>query len=239
MDLSFRYFGRLAAWGGAVLLLPVIGGGLSSPGELLGVHVTLALAVAAFPAGAALWKDVFPEDRFSPAGFGRVLALGAIASALYFVLMGYVGPALSTDGVLAMNNPTLRAAAQEAARAAEAVVPATPDAWFEANRLAHFYVRRTDGALLPLLATLLGTLSGFWASRTQSVPWQRVQLWAMGVFLLMTTYLAGENGYELVILKAAGSVPFVGDFVLIVPGALLIGMGWAALSVTWWGAERA
>ena len=237
MSFFARYFGRLIAWGGAVVLLQILSGGMRSFGELTGIYATLALVIGAFPAGAAVWSEVFPDRRFSPRGFGMALAAGAMASLLYFLFIGYLGPALATEGMASLSNSELRSAAAAATATAEALGPQTVEAWMEANRMAVHYVRRTDGAALPMIFTLLGVLSGFWATQLRSVPWQRVQLWGMGVFLLMTTYLAGENGHELVVAQSAGPAAFVGAFVLIVPGALLIGMGWAALAQTWWGAR--
>lgn len=42
----------------------------------------------------------------------------------------------------------------------------------------------------------------------------------------MSTYLAGENSFELIALQAAGPAFFAAWLVLIVPGALTIGLGW-------------
>jgi hypothetical protein len=47
----------------------------------------------------------------------------------------------------------------------------------------------------------------------------------MGLFLLVSTYLAGENSYEMIVLRSAGPVYFAGDFVLVVPLLLLRGIG--------------
>ena len=94
-------------------------------------------------------------------------------------------------------------------------------------------MRRTDGVALPFLFALIGTLTGFWACRLVSPQLVQLQLWAMGLFLLMSTYLAGENSYELIVMRSAGPVYFAGDFVLIVPMILLIGLGWPTLIVAW------
>ncbi len=62
---------------------------------------------------------------------------------------------------------------------------------------------------------------------------RQLQHWSIGLFLIMSTYLAGENSYELIVLRAAGPVAFTGDFVLIVPTLLLMGLGWPAVLMFW------
>jgi hypothetical protein len=105
--------------------------------------------------------------------------------------------------------------------------------WLEANRLVWSYIRRTDGTLLPFLFGLIGVLTGFWSTWVRRREVQQAQAWALGLFLLMSTYLAGENGYELIVLRAAGPVFFAGDLVLVVPTLLLMGLAWPTALTLW------
>lgn len=79
----------------------------------------------------------------------------------------------------------------------------------------------------------IGMLAGLWAGWTRRRELVHAQYWAMGLFLVMSTYLAGENSYELIALQAAGPAFFAGFFVLIVPSILLIGLGWATFATLW------
>jgi hypothetical protein len=62
---------------------------------------------------------------------------------------------------------------------------------------------------------------------------RQAQYWAMGLFLVIATYFAGENGYEMVVLRAVGPAAFAADFRLIVPGVLVIGLGWPTILSLW------
>ncbi len=94
-------------------------------------------------------------------------------------------------------------------------------------------MRRTDGAALPMLLGLVGLLAGFWSSGSQRHELRHAQLWGMGLFLVLATYLVGENSYELIVLRAAGPIYFAGDLVLVVPALLAIGMGWPTVMTLW------
>ena len=54
--------------------------------------------------------------------------------------------------------------------------------------------------------------------------------WGIAAFLLVSTYFAGENGYEMILTHIGGPAEFVGDLVLIVPGTLIIGLGFATVA---------
>lgn len=90
---------------------------------------------------------------------------------------------------------------------------------------------------MPLLLGLVGLLTGFWARGFERRELRQAQFWAMGFFLVLATYLVGENSYELIVLRAAGPVYFAGDLVLVVPALLAVGMGWPTV-VTLWRREK-
>jgi len=194
----------------------------------------MAFVLAAYPGGLAVARGVFDDHPGWVSRSFVLLSAGVSASVLAFVVMNLVAPALieappagrlgNTHG---MDLGELAAALAAARQAAEAGPP-TPDGWLTYNHLAFHYVRRVDGMLLPTLLALVGLLTGYW-TRVRPVARRLGSLgeWAMGVFLLVATYMAGENGYELIVLRAGGPVEFVGDLVLIVPGALLVGLGLA------------
>jgi hypothetical protein len=162
----------------------------------------------------------------------------ASVSLLMLTLGNAVGPRLARS--LAVHGPAtgatepayltyteLKTAARAAVEDAEARPgPPTVDGWRHANILVWYFVRRTDGTALPLLFAMIGVLCGFWAGRTRRRDLRRTQLWAMGLFLVMSTYLAGENSFELIAVRTAGPAYFAADFVLVVPCLLIIGIGW-------------
>lgn len=205
----------------------------------------LALALAAFPAGLGTSRLTFPDDRLvmrSLVAFG--LAAASI-SVLLFALENLVGPAATralgttahTESQLepaAMSLGELKRAAGRAVETARAAEGAhTIARWQAANRLVWHHVRRTDGALLPLFFAVTGVMAGYWIGRFRRAEVRQAQSWALGLFLLVTTYLAGENSYELIVLRSAGPVFFAGDLVLVIPGLLGLGLGWTTLVALW------
>lgn len=59
-------------------------------------------------------------------------------------------------------------------------------------------------------------------------PWSAAAL-LMGLFLLVSMYLGGENGYELVAARAVGPAYFAAWFIVFVPAVLGLGLGWPTL----------
>ena len=76
---------------------------------------------------------------------------------------------------------------------------------------------------------------GFWGRRLSTPALARGLYWAVGLFLVMSTYLAGENSFELVVLRAAGPVFFAGFFVLIIPPVLAAGLAIPTAVLLWSG----
>ena len=240
MQLAFRFWLHTAVWTGLILALLLaisLATGMGSEAfRTLPVWLGLALTLAPFPAGIGVAQSVFPEGRLSVRnGVTVAAAAGAVAVALFlvgnFVAPRFITPSEAGDPA-AMTLGQLHSAAKEAVAQARSVAAPTAEDWYQANRLSWHFVRRTDGAVLPIMFGLLGLLVGYWSTRTPRREWQQAQQWAMGLFLLMSTYLAGENSYELIVVRAAGPVFFAGDMVLIVPGVLLIGLGWATVVET-------
>ena len=243
MRLALRFWKYLLLWTGIllVLLLAVTTVAGSGPREVLvglPVWLGLALALAAYPAGVAVADDTLPAGRLD---IRRIVSVGLAAAAvsvLMLTLGNVAGPRLAR--ALAVHGPAtgvtepayltyteLKAAARAAVEAAEARPgPPTAEGWREANTLAWYFIRRTDGTALPLLFAMVGVLCGLWAGRTRRRDLRRTQLWAMGLFLVMSTYLAGENSFELIAARTAGPAFFASDFVLVVPCLLIIGIGW-------------
>ncbi len=110
--------------------------------------------------------------------------------------------------------------------------------WRKANILVWHYTRRLAGVAQPLLFAAIGVLTAFWARRLGKRELARVLYWTMGLFLVVSTYLAGENGFELVVLQSAGPVFFVGLFVLIIPPALVLGLGIPTAVLLWTGESK-
>lgn len=245
MRLALRFWGRLAIWAGSLLLLLAAislasGQGVAEVIAHMPAWAALAIALAAYPAGAAVSGETFPDRRLVPRRVIEITLAAAAVSVLMLTLGNYVGPRasrwLSSDGMGAVPEPAhmlwgeLRRAAKDAVMEARtATGPEAVRKWQRANRLVWHYVRRTDGSSLPLLFGLIGVLAGFWSGLTRRRDLRQTQLWAMGLFLLMSTYLAGENGYEMIVLQSAGPVFFAGDLVLVTPILLLIGLGWPTL----------
>jgi uncharacterized membrane protein len=242
MALFTSFLSRLLVCSVLILLvlmgMALLGGGHEGVLRSLLVWGAFALTLAAFPAGIAVARDVFPGGRLALGPLAWASGACALVSLLVLVLAGWLGPmalrgnADRADDPMTMTLGELRDAARAAAERAEAAPDPTLADWLPANRLAWHYVRRTDGSALPFMFGLLGLLVGYWSSKVERVELVRAQQWAMGIFLLVSTYLAGENGFELVAMRSSGPAFFAGDFVLIVPATLLVALGWSTLVAT-------
>ena len=89
--------------------------------------------------------------------------------------------------------------------------------------------------LVPILA-VVGLLTGFWTAKLGR-PFRQPAVWGVAFFLIVSMYFAGENGFELIILRSAGPMAFVPWLQLIVPGGVLVGL--LVPTATGWGAFTA
>lgn len=260
MRIVLRFWGRALAWAGvlviALLAITFLSGqGAADLAVSLPSWVGLALALAAFPAGVSIAELAFPagppvarllaQALVAAASLALVLLIAgnSVAPAASRALGGAAGAAARVTEPARMSLGELTSAAREAEMRARG---ASPDgalaAWREANVLAWHRARRTSGAALPFLFALVGGLAGFWGARIASRPLRLAQYWGVGLLLLVSTYLVGENSYELVVMQAAGPVGFAGEMVLVVPSILLLGLGWPTVVMLWgrsaWNADR-
>jgi hypothetical protein len=252
MRLATRFWVHIAMWTGILFALLIVISLLSGQGgatvmSSLPGWGALALILSAFPAGLAVTSDAIPEGGPERRALLE-LAFSAVAvSVLALVLAGFVGPAASrwldrddpaATGLAAASQMSLgelranmRVAVAEAR--ADEVTPANVR-WRRANDLAWSYYSRTDGSLvLPVLFASLGVLMGFWSRLIPRSDVRQALHWAMGLFLVATTYLMGENSYELIVLQSAGYVDFAADFRLVIPAMLTAGMGWPTVLTLW------
>ena len=233
MKIAVVFWRSTLAWAAllavGLLLVSALSGSLADAISNAMVWLVMALVLAAYPGGLSAAKPVFADEDRWAARAGALLAAGLSASLVAFLVTNFVAPALidsppgdAFDATHGMDIGELRAALIAAREAAEAG-PRTPEAWMPYNHLAFHYVRRFDGMLLAVLFAAVGLLTGRWTSAADRGV-RSLCTWGLGGFLLLATYMAGENGYELVVTRAAGPVDFVGDLVLIVPGTLIVGL---------------
>lgn len=247
MALISKFLTQLAIWTGLLLLaftaLSALGGWTEAIAHLP-AWAGRALGLAAFPAGLAVSRDVLPDGLPSRSVLGTMLGLTVGLSVTTFALANWVGPAaqrsigqdVGLNGVEAatMSYGTLRREVVSAIDVAEQRAEvSTIEHWLPANALLWQHDMRTLGSVLPFLFGWIGVLVGFWTRLTPRADLRQAQHWALGLFLVMSTYLAGENSYELIVLNAAGPAFFAGLFVLFIPTMLVFGLGWPTALVLW------
>lgn len=142
-----------------------------------------------------------------------------------------LAPLLSADTAsffeLRQQTRTLVAAAD-----ATGSVSTVPD-WLEANRSGWMTITILTNSVVPGLFAWIGLLVGHRAQGIQPVEFRRLQYWAIGFCLIASTYLAGENSYEMIVLRAAGPVFFVAWLQLLPAALLLCGLGWSTAIDAW------
>ena len=246
MHVAPRFWGRAAVWAGLLLAMLlaislVSGQGVREVIANLPSWAGLAVALAAYPAGVSVAAETFPRGRLAPRRIGEFILAAAVVVVFMFLLGNFVAPRFSQTPApggsnaepVRMSLGELRAATLEAVERARAESGATAERWQAANILVWHYIRRTEGSVLPLLFALIGVMMGYWGSRFSRQQVRQAQYWSMGLFLLVSTYLAGENSFELIVMRAAGPVFFAGDLVLVVPVLLVLGMGWPTFVSLW------
>ncbi|MGD2069317.1 MAG: hypothetical protein PVI57_11640 [Gemmatimonadota bacterium] len=232
MRILIGFWRSLAVWTAFIAILLGAVTLLTGSGARVMAQVPLwlgmAFTLAAYPAGVAVSGAVLRPDhgrRGVTLGLFAGSAVGA--SVLAFLLLNWVAPALlspsAAPGFPEAAGMTLGQLAERLGAAAPRDSGGTAADWLTYNHLAYHFVRRTDGMVLPALFACVGLLTGPWARRLPPAT-GRAALWGMGLFLTVTTYLAGENGYELIVLRMAGPAEFAADLVLIVPGTLILAL---------------
>lgn len=249
MHLVTQFYSRVAVWAAMLLALILLAGILSGAPILPWVFhsqwLTL-LPLAAFPAGIGVSRNVLVSERRPAAG--PIVALTVAAVVLGIVVLfiaGFLAPAISRSaaqaaGTEAPGDPllltlpaladSLHAAVQRASL--EAGEP-TVSRWLAANRMAWILYGRLGLPLSALVLTWLGVLSGFWSSWSTRPELRQAQRWAIGLFLILSTYGFSENSYELIAMRAAGPVFFTGWMPLLVPVLVLLGLVWPTWLVLW------
>ena len=240
MRLLGSFWWRMVLWTAVIsgillgiAVLTVEGGGVLSNAP---VWIGLAFVLAAYPAGIAVAEDVIPDQGLRVSAIGVFMAAAVSASLAAFVLANWLAPALlssaSTGGLPDPASMTLGEMRTELGVLGERARggPATADNWLPFNHLAYHYVRRTDGMMLPALFACVGLFVGYWSRLIDRIEIRRMGQWGIAAFLLVSTYFAGENGYEMILTHIGGPAEFVGDLVLIVPGTLIIGLGFATVA---------
>ena len=242
MTLIVRYASHLGLWTvGTTLFLFATGFSGSGPWSVWGRLPALAgfaLILACFPAGLSTGADALATPRrFLREGLELTLA-AVVVIVISFVVLQYVAPrALAANRTepseaaepREMTFPELRDYLREVVPAAEARSRTDLEAWRIANTAVFEHERRLAHSSLPFFFTWLGILGGFWARRIEHRQARLAHLLLFGFVLLVATYFAGENGYELVAARMAGQAYFAAWFIVIVPGALGLGLGWPTL----------
>ena len=248
MRLAFRFWAQLGLWTGVLLAILIIvsllmGGTWASTIARLPVWGGLALVLAAYPGGIAVSRQVLSRERFQFRSLVEVSIAALAVCVLTFLLAGYVGPvvvrwvdpqaATAGDPATMVLGELRREMIAAVELAQQAMDTEARELWLDANKLSWHYFSRTDSSLLPLLFGWIGLMAGYWARMLPRMEMRQAQYWAMGLFLVIATYFAGENGYEMVVLRAVGPAAFAADFRLIVPGVLVIGLGWPTILSLW------
>ena len=249
MTLVRAFSVRVLAWSLGLLLLHSglrAVAGIETPWPFVADLLTFAgpvLVVGAFAAGVGSARLASQGGEGPSLGdVARLSAAAVPVGALAFVLMSWASPATMPDDLRA-NEPRAATSAEIRAHLAGVAdrIEAEPvadraEAWQAANGWAFEHERRIVQSLLVPVLAVIGFLVGIW-SRSLGRPFRPLAIWGAAFFLIVTMYFAGENGFELIVLRSAGPMAFVAWLQLIVPGAVLVGL--LLPTATRWGAFAA
>ena len=253
MSVLNAYLRNLVLWTSALglffLLLGGAGPGTQNVGLLNKLPAVLgfALALGTFPAGVAVScilrrPSAADPTPIEPTGVAwRSIGILA-ATALGLSLLMYLNTTSWAPNALAASefsdsanlpvpethqtSAQLRTAAARAYAEAEATGIGGVDNWRSVNTMAWELERRLAHTTLPFLLTWIGVFSGYWTRRIRRSDLRLATHWALGLFLVVSLYLAGENSFELIVLRAGGPVFFSAWFIAFVPAALFGTLGW-------------
>lgn len=243
MSVLKPYLRNLGIWTAALGLfffaVGSTGPGTQGVGPLhkLPALLGFSLALASFPAGLSVGGSLLSAKPLQWRRVG-VLAAASIAFSLlmFFNVTIWAPNTLAASGFqFAPGDPTaathqssaaLRGAAADAYAGAQDVGEGRVDDWLPVNALAWELERRLAHSTLPFLLTWIGVLAAFWTRRVRRRDLRLAMHWALGLFLVVSLYLAGENSFELIVLRAGGAVFFAAWFIAFVPAALFGALGW-------------
>lgn len=243
MSVLRRYLTFLLAWTTGFSLLFLAMGVTGPGGQGYGAMARLpallgfGMALGSFPAGIAVSATVLAGSEPLGRRVFTQLGLSVLASVLMFGIVGYWAPSALARGsrtsaltgvpeVAHLTNPQLRDIGRPAQDAAYAAGEGRISDWQEINTIAWEHERRSAHASLPFLLSWVGIFAAYWASRLRRRELTLAMLWAMGLFIFMSLYLAGENSFELIAIRAGGPVFFAAWFIVFVPAALFGTLGW-------------
>lgn len=200
----------------------------------------ITLAVAAFPAGLAAARDLAASDAGAFRGLLRVTFLTASLASVAYVALDRISPRLWVTPASAdvewveprsLTSAQLRAEGRQAvatARELEQAGSPSGGAWQTVNRIAFEHELRIVQALLIPIMGLVGLLAGGSVGKLVK-PWRAAATWGLALFLVLSLFMAGENGYELIVLRSSGPMAFVAWLQAVVPGCVLVGLCFASL----------
>ncbi len=249
MTVVPRYLLHLSAWTLGLTLLFVLTGMSGPGGQGYGIMARLpallgfALALGSFPSGIAVSRASLQAPGSLLRRLVPLVGVTAAASIVMFAIVGYWGPGALAGATLAGATPAerdnsalvepaelsmgeLRRAGGAAQQQAEADGQGRISDWERVNALAFEHERRLAHSTLPFLLAWVGLFAAYWADRVGHGPLGRAMMWTMGLFIVMSLYLAGENSFELIAMRAGGPVFFAAWFIAFVPAALFGCLGW-------------
>ena len=250
MPIALRFWKHMALWGLGFLILLVAMGLMSGDPRMSNFlfHIpdwAAVLVLPAFPAGIAVASLVaLPGSGL----IRRVLELtgaAAVVSVVLYLFVAVVVPwaaptqdlaNLATVEARALNHGELHETIAAAKTLAEND-PAGPSLqrWQPVNILIWEHERRIVESLLPLVFAWLGALVGFWARWSARPEIRQAQYWAVGFFNLVALWGASENGFEFIVIRAAGLADYAAWLAGVVPSMLVLGMAGPTLIALWKG----
>ena len=242
MALLKRYLVRLVIWSAALFVFLFVAGSGNDVWSALSRAPALAcfaMILACFPAGLSVGAGILENPgTFLREGL-KLTGTSVVLVAVAFVVIQYVAPpALAGGRTPGTGNdiepreltlPELREHGREVVQRAEAGPRTDLDAWLAANTFAFEHERRLAHSSLPFFLTWIGALAGYWAARIRHPQLRSAQVLMMAVFVVMSMYLGGENGFELVTARSAGQAYFAAWFIVFVPAMLGLGLGWPTM----------
>ena len=209
MNLIRKFLLSNVLWGAAIMALIIPISMTTTTGiRDAGIVRWLAhsLALGAFPAGLGVGVEAFRGRVWRNLG---LLTIAEVLMTAVVIVLLIIGAKLDDMNLFSM---------------LVANVDEPNSSWLTWNQTAWpFYMAVAEAISVPIYSGQ-GMMLGVWGEQALPVAIRRVVWWAFSLLLIASSYLIGENSYEMIVVKMNGPAAFAAFFMILIPVGMYSGL---------------